>query len=255
MRVTIKFDTLETEYPHLVSEAARSLMLASRGITTSNFTPEDAPSILPDETDTDTEENPVMSSPRSDAVEVSAPRKRGRKSNAEKAAEAAAIEQEVTTAETGMNKPVPAPSTPPPPLFQAVNNTAPPPLFQAVNNTAPVAPVTTSAPPAFTPPLSATAPAAAPAPAAFTPPPSVQPQAPAMPTPPAAVGTSHEFTVEDLRTVTAEANKRRPGSAFQIMRRNTWQDGTEKPSWAVIDMVPADQRERLAGEICSELGI
>lgn len=247
MRVTIKFDTLETEYPLMVAKAAQHLMLASRGMTVNETVSANAETVLPVETDTD-ETDAVMTSPRSDAVEVSAPRKRGRKSNAEKAAEAAAETVTETVTETiGVSHEPVVPSTPAPPMFQA----------------SPVAaPVPTTPVPVFAPPAAAanTYPSQNnhnPVGSTFTPPPAaptVQPQAPAMPLPgPAPVG--HTFTVDDLKTIISKANTMKVGAAFQIMRRAQWADGSPKASWAIVDQVPADMYERLGGEICAELGI
>src|SRR5574343_38917 len=243
MRVTIKFDTLETEYPNMIAEAARNLMLASRGMTVNETVSADAETQTDYEIDT-SDNVAVMTSPRSDAVEVAAPRKRGRKSNAEKAAEAAAETVTETVTEPATETVV-VPDEPAP----VVPSTPAPPMFQASPVAAPVAaPVPTNPVPAFTPPAAPTPTATAPT---FTPPPAavVQPQAPAMPSPgPAPVG--HTFTVDDLKTIISTANTMKDGAAFQIMRRAQWADGSPKASWAIVDQVPADMYERLGGEIC-----
>jgi hypothetical protein len=248
MRVTIKFDTLETEYPNLVSEAAKSLMLASRGIVTDRVTTP-ATETLPDETDTDDtgDEPEIRTAPASDAAVVTPVKKRGRPSNAKKVAETApAPEAETTAPETtpdvaigyGIAENTLMSSA----SFQQSVASAPPPMFQ---------PSTTNTMPSFPAPGAATV---APTPV-FTPPVAqsqVQPAA-MPPVTSTAAETDRTFTVEDLRAVIAEANKAKTGFAFQIMRRRQWQDGTEKAPWTLLEQVPAEHRERLAMEILAEL--
>ena len=170
-----------------------------------------------------------------DATKFDAPttaKRRGRKSNAEKEAEAAAATPPMFT---------PAPTAPAAeePAAPIENTTAPVPQFTpAMGGTPPLS---------FTPNVytAPTAPAA----------PPFNPQQAAMPPAAAAVIDPNETTLADLQAIMAQADAKQPGLAFQIRRRKQWRDGTEKAAWLTVEQVPAEMRTRLATETAIEAGL
>lgn len=82
----------------------------------------------------------------------------------------------------------------------------------------------------------------------------VTPDVPAMPEE-AAVVETEEMTLEDLKSVTLAVNQKRPGASFPVLRRSTWADGSEKPSWLTAEAVPPEMRARLAAEMKASVGL
>lgn len=240
MKITIEFDMTTTEFPQLVTGAAKDLMLAARGLTPSYRAPvpEDNLGIADDETQyvvnqtfddiqSVTEEAAEKADDIEAALTPTAAKKRGRKSAAEKAAEQTpAAEEPVAEDVTPVQETVAPTATP---VFTPPAGVAPP-MF-----TPTVVPTTTTMPPPFAP--------------------SVQPQAAAMPDHVDPVIDPNATTLEDLKAIMALTNEKKPGATFPVLRRAAWSDGSPKAPWLTAEQVPAELRGRLAAEMAAEVGL
>jgi len=245
VKITIEFDMTTTEFPQLVTGAAKDLMLAARGLTPSYRAPvpEDNLGVADDETQyvvnqtfddiqSVTEEAAEKADDIEAALTPTAAKKRGRKSAAEKAAEQAPAAEETVTEE-----PVTEDVTP---VQETVASTATP-VFT---------PFAGVMPPMFTPTVVSTT--------ATTPPPfapAVQPQAAAMPDHVDPVIDPNGTTLEDLKAIMALTNEKKPGATFPVLRRAAWSDGSPKAPWLTAEQVPAELRGRLAAEMAAEVGL
>lgn len=240
MKITIEFDMTTTEFPQLVTGAAKDLMLAARGLTPSYRAPvpEDNLGIADDETQyvvnqtfddiqSVTEEAAEKADDIEAALTPTAAKKRGRKSAAEKAAEQApAAEEPVAEDVTPVQETVAPTATP---VFTPPAGVAPP-MF-----TPTVVPTTVTTPPPFAP--------------------AVQPQAAAMPDHVDPVIDPNATTLEDLKAIMALTNEKKPGATFPVLRRAAWSDGSPKAPWLTAEQVPAELRGRLAAEMAAEVGL
>ncbi len=226
MRVTIEYDMSTTKFPTEVSLATQQLLMASRGFTVGR-----EPSVTEENTgDGQTDETPQQAITR----------KRGRRSNAEKAAEAQAAQAEEVVAE-----PVPEaekvaiPDGPAPAMF-VVN-----PVQQQTGGLTGMLPFPSVGP---TPLATVT-----PFPTNFRT--GVQAQQPAMPSAEPPVIGPDGNTLIDLQAIMSLANQKQAGTSFQYLRRRTWLDGSPKDPWLVAENVPVEHRERVMTEMAQVAGL
>lgn len=167
---------------------------------------------------------------------TAAPRRRGRRSNAEKAADKAAAEQVQPPTQSTAPAPVPFPTFPGPtqPLAGPAQNIplgyTPQPFPGATQGEFVM-------PPGYTPPpFGASAP---------------QPQAPAMPPvgqAPAPTNGAAVMSLDEFRAAISKSNEAKPGAWFRVIRSRTWADGTPKDHWTSPDAVPEGMRARAIAE-------
>jgi hypothetical protein len=243
VKITIEFDMTTTEFPQLVTGAAKDLMLAARGLSPSYRAPvseanlgvaDDETQYSVNQTFDDIQNVTEEAADKADEIEAAltptAAKKRGRKSAAEKAAEQAPASEETVTGE---------------PVTEDVT-----PVQEIVAMTPVFTPPAGVAPPMFTPTVVPTT--------VTTPPPFalvVQPQAAAMPDHVDPVIDPNATTLEDLKAIMALTNEKKPGATFPVLRRAAWSDGSPKAPWLTAEQVPAELRGRLAAEMAAEVGL
>jgi len=149
-----------------------------------------------------------------------APRKRrGRKSNAEKAADAAAAQAAASGAGVppGMGVNPPPPANPIPPAAGAIPPAVAVPPAAPVAAVPPAAPPAAAVPPAAMPPVNGAAPQTA----------------------------DGDVTAEELQACYAAVIAHKGPAVMQLMKAPTWPDGSPKKKWYTIPSVDPTDRSRL----------